>query len=148
MPVFETSVLLPSPLDAVFDFFCRPANLVALAPPELNMKLIEAPERIELGSRIILQTRRWGITQRMVGEVTVWEPGTRFVEEQREGPFRKWVHHHLFEKVGESTRVRDRIEYEGPSGALGLLMPARMIESELQQMFAYRQNKLQELMKT
>lgn len=147
MPVFEAEILLPRPLDFVFDFFCRPANLLALAPPELKMDLIEAPERIEQGSRIVLRTRRWGITQQLAGEVTVWEPGIRFVEEQREGPFRKWAHHHFFEEVGESTQVRDRIEYEGPGGALGLLMTARLIESELQQMFAYRQQKLQELMK-
>jgi ligand-binding SRPBCC domain-containing protein len=146
MPQFEAEVILPRPVAEVFDFFCRPANLVRLSPPELNMQLLEAPERLGLGSRIVLKTRRWGIPQRMAAEITVFEPGVRFVDEQREGPFRRWVHGHHFETVPDGTRVTDRIEYEPPGGVLGLLLTGRLIERELKGMFDYRQQKLRELL--
>ena len=33
MPVFETELLLPCPLEEVFAFFSRPANWIEVAPP-------------------------------------------------------------------------------------------------------------------
>ena len=48
--------------------------------------LVEGPEQLSLGSRITVQGRRWGIPQRIVSEVTAFEPNVRFVDEQRQGP--------------------------------------------------------------
>jgi ligand-binding SRPBCC domain-containing protein len=145
MPIFESSVLLPRPVAEVFDFFCCPANLVVVSPPELHLRLVDGPERLELGSRITVQGRRWGLSQRVVSEVTVFEPGVRVVDEQREGPFGRFIHEHRFEPEGTGTRVTDCIDFEPPSGLLGRLLTARTIERDLQKVFAYRQKKLAEL---
>jgi ligand-binding SRPBCC domain-containing protein len=134
------------PVAEVFDFFAQPANLVRVSPPELHMRLVEGPERLALGSRITLKGRRWGIPHRVVSEVTAFEPGVRFVDEQRRGPFARWVHSHRFEAVPEGTLVHDQIEFEPPGGVLGLLITARRIESELAAIFAYREKKLRELL--
>src|SRR5215469_2483651 len=123
MPYFEMVEDLSASLTRVFDFFSRPAKLIEISPPELHFKLLSAPEQLTLGARIVLQGRRWGLSQRLVSEVTVWEPEVRFVDEQREGPFKQWVHTHRFEALPDGgTRLTDRIDYETPGGLLGFIL--------------------------
>jgi ligand-binding SRPBCC domain-containing protein len=87
-----------------------------------------------------------GIPQRLESEVTVFEPDVLFADEQRAGPFRKWVHSHRFEAVDGGTRVRDEIEFEPPGGLLGLVVTAAFIQRDLERAFAYRRQKLEELL--
>src|SRR5262245_14986371 len=131
MPQFEAVQSFPLPPTEVFEFFRRPANLIRVSPPELHMKLVEGPERVELGSRLVLAGRRWGVPQRVVSEVTAFEMDAVFVDEQREGPFRKWVHTHRFEAIPGGCRVTDRVEYEPPGGMLGLVVNAGFVERDL-----------------
>jgi ligand-binding SRPBCC domain-containing protein len=146
MPHFEQTMRLSRPVAEVFDFFARPANLVRVSPPELHLRLIEGPERLELGARLTLRGWRWGVPQRVVSEVTAFESGVRFVDEQRKGPFGKWVHTHQFEADSGGTLVRDRIEYEPPGGVLGLVVTVGWIERDLEWIFTYRETKLRELL--
>jgi ligand-binding SRPBCC domain-containing protein len=139
--VFEASQVIPRQVEEVFAFFRTLANLVQMSPPQLHLRLVEGPALIELGARIVLQGRRWGLPQRMVSEITAFEAGVSFTDTQIEGPFRRWVHRHSFEAVPEGTRVRDHIEYEPPGGLLGLIVRAGMIESDLKWLFDYRQKK-------
>jgi ligand-binding SRPBCC domain-containing protein len=146
MPRFTQQITLPRPLDAVWDFFLQPANIVRVAPPELHMKLVEGPERLELGSKIILKGRRWGIPQRVVSEVVTFEPKVMFADEQRQGPFKKWRHTHRFETVSEGTRVEDVIDFEPPGGLLGLIVTEAFVRKDLEWIFGYRAEKLRELL--
>jgi len=146
MPVFEASQVFSHPLEEVFAFFSNPANLVKISPPELHMRLVEGPARIEVGSRVVIQGRRWGIPQRLVSEITAVEAPTQFTDTQVEGPFRKWVHTHRFEKVHGGTRVVDRIEFEPPGGMLGMMVTAASIERDLQWVFEFRTKKLKEIL--
>ncbi|HEY7156084.1 MAG TPA: SRPBCC family protein [Gemmataceae bacterium] len=147
MPRFETIENLTAPLSRVFGFFSRPAHLIEISPPELHFRLLSAPEQLTLGARIALQGRRWGLSQRIVSEVTVWEPEERFVDEQREGPFKQWVHTHRFEALPDGgTRLTDCIDYETPGGLLGFILTAAAVERELKWIFAYRCAKLAKLL--
>jgi ligand-binding SRPBCC domain-containing protein len=146
VPTFDASLCFPRPLAQVFEFFRDPANLVRVSPPQLHMRLVQGPERIAMGSRLVFRGRRWGIPQRVVSEVTAFEPNVTFTDEQREGPFRRWVHVHRFEAVPPVTRVTDHIDYEPPGGVLGLVMTGAMIERDLEWIFAYRTDKLKELL--
>jgi ligand-binding SRPBCC domain-containing protein len=146
MPVFESTTILACPVERVWDFLCHPANLVLVSPPEMHLRLVEGPERLHLGARITIAGRRWGIPQRIVSEVTAFEPNVRFVDEQREGPFRKFTHTHCLEPLPEGTRMLDRIEFEPPGGILGLLLGAGRIERELHAVFGVRTQKFKELL--
>src|SRR5690242_11947780 len=116
------------PAAEVFAFFRRPASRLRLAPPELGLQLVEAPEQLELGSRITLRGRRAGVTQHLVSAVTQFEPGRSFVEEQQQGPFRRWVHSYCFEAQEDGgTLVTEEIDFEPPGGVLGLLHTAAKI---------------------
>ena len=87
----------PGRPEEVFDFFTCPAKVLAAYPPELHLRLEEAPERLFFGLRTCVRGRRWGVPHRAVNEVTAFEPGVLFVEEQCQGPFRRWIHTHRFE---------------------------------------------------
>ena len=145
MPVFERSTMISCPPKAVFEFLCKPANLIEVTPPDLNMRLVEGPERLSVGAQIVLQTRRWGFSQRIVTRITACEPDRLVVDEQQEGPFKKWIHTHLLEEAAGGTRMTDRIEFEAPGGLLGLVFTQDAIEGELQELFEYRTQKFEEL---
>jgi ligand-binding SRPBCC domain-containing protein len=146
MSTFQKTMTFPHPAAVVFDFFARPANLLRVSPPELHMKIIEAPERLQLGSRLVLGGRRWGVPHRVVSEVTAFEPDSMFRDEQREGPFGQWVHTHTLETVAGGTRVTDHIAFEPPGGLLGKVVSSRSIERELEWIFSVRVQKLKEIL--
>ena len=106
MPRFEATQDFPRPVEEVFAFFRRPANLLRVSPPELKLELLEAPASLELGSRVVLTAQRLGFKQRLVSVVTALEPNRLFRDEQEEGPFGMWKHSHHFETIDrKSTRL-------------------------------------------
>lgn len=147
MTQFVNALVIPAPVGVVFSFFRTPANLQLLAPPELQLELIAAPPRLELGSRLELKGRRWGVPQRTALEVTALEMGKLLIEEQRAGPFRHWKQVHRFEPLGDNaTRLSDEVTFEPPGGMLGLLVTATFVERELTAFYEHRNRRLLELL--
>jgi ligand-binding SRPBCC domain-containing protein len=146
MPQFQSSLTLTQPPSEVFAFFLRPANLLALAPPELHLQLVEGPELLQPGARLTWKTRRWGISQRIITEITTLEPAKLLVEEQREGPLRKFIRTLRFEEAPEGTRLTETIDFEPPGGLIGLVVTAGMIQGDLEAAAAHRDRKLRELL--
>ena len=145
MPTFETSECYAATPARAFDLFRRTAERVRLAPPELRLQLEEGPAELQLGSRLTVRGRRWGVTQRMTSEITAFEEGALIVEEQRQGPFRLWRHTQRFEATPDGgVRITDVIEYEPPGGVLGRLATAEAIRGDLERAFAYRRERLTE----
>jgi ligand-binding SRPBCC domain-containing protein len=138
MSVFERAMFFPRSFTDIFNFFCRPVNLVTISPLELHMQLVEGPERIELGSRVTLKGRRWGLAQTMVREIKLFEPDVRFMDAMVQGPFRRWDHLHSFKPVKDGTHVLDRIEFEPPGGVLGLVATPSLINRDLERLFVFR----------
>ena len=145
MAVFERVTDLAWPVESVFAFLEQPANLLRVSPPELHLRLVDGPRRLQLGSRLTVQGRRWGIPQRIVSEVTVFQPHRLLEDEQREGPFHRWVHRHRLEPRDGGTRMTDRIEFEPPGGLAGLVLTESRVQSELAWVFDYRAQKMREL---
>jgi ligand-binding SRPBCC domain-containing protein len=147
MPVFETDVTVSCSPERAFDFLVRPANLLLVSPPEFHLKLIEAPERLALGSRIIFQGSKFGIPQKITNEVTAFEDGTSFTDWQVAGPFGKFEHTHRVEADGAGSRLLDRIEYEAPGGLVGLFLTNDKIRQHLESLAAFRNERFRELLK-
>jgi ligand-binding SRPBCC domain-containing protein len=146
MPVFEHLTNLPHQPSVVFDFLLQPANLPRVMPPEFQFSLIEGPDRLSLGAKIIVLTRRWGYSQRITSEVTALEPDQLLEDIQRDGPFKKWEHRHILERTPEGTRMTDRIEFQPPGGLIGMLLKESTIVAELEEVFAYRDQQFQVLL--
>lgn len=136
----RTDITIDCPVDATFELFCDATNLQKLTPPELRFE-ITTPLPIEMkrGAEIEYRIRLFGVPFSWHTEITVWEPGVRFVDEQVAGPFRKWVHEHRFEPVGESsTRIRDEVAYKLPLEPVGSIAHP-LVRSRLNRIFAFRE---------
>ncbi len=146
MAILESTHVVEHPLARVFAFFRRPGNLPLLAPPELDMRILEAPEEIHLGARVTVQLRRWGMTVRVTSQVTEFEPNALITTVQAEGIFRRWHHRQEFTALPEGTRLSDHVEFEPPGGLLGLMVTPAWVSRDLEWLFAHRQKRLHELL--
>jgi ligand-binding SRPBCC domain-containing protein len=147
MPVFESEVEVACSPDKAFEFLARPANLLLVTPPDVSMTLVDAPERLTLGSKITAQVKKFGVPQKITNEVTAFEEGVSFVDAQVSGPFKKFVHTHRVEPTANGTRIIDRVEYEAPGGLVGLLLTNKKIHEYLETLDVYRAERFKELLK-
>lgn len=128
---------LPEKRERVFSFFADAHNLGAITPPWLQFSVITpAPIQMRAGALIDYRLRVRGFPLRWQTEITCWEPPFRFVDEQRRGPYRRWVHTHTFEEQDGGTLCRDHVDYAVPGGSL---IHRLLVRRDVDQIFAYRQ---------
>lgn len=139
----ETELWLPRRRDEVFPFFADAFNLESITPPWLKFEVL-TPRPIEMrpGLRIDYRLRLRGLPLRWQSEITVWEPPCRFVDEQRRGPYRAWIHEHKFEERAANTLATDRVRYAVIGGRL---LHALFVRRDVERIFRFRQAKLREL---
>jgi len=134
------------PLPEVFNFFSRAENLEALTPPWLNFKILKAePQPVQQGTLIHYSLRVHGIPLRWTSEIVEWEPPHRFVDLQLSGPYKLWRHEHRFEACQGGTLISDTINLALPLGFLGRLAYKIKVESDVQEIFAFREQKIRSL---
>jgi ligand-binding SRPBCC domain-containing protein len=139
----ETELWLPRPRDEVFRFFADAFNLEALTPPWLKFEVL-TPRPIEMraGLRIDYRLRLRGLPLRWQSEITAWEPPVRFVDEQRRGPYRAWIHQHTFEERDGGTLARDMVRYDVIGGRL---VNRFFVRRDVRKIFEFRQERLREV---
>lgn len=145
--LFEIELVLPRPRAEVFAFFSDAANLQELTPARLHFRLMTPPPiAMAEGALIDYRLRVRGVPVRWRTRIAAWEPPHRFVDEQLRGPYRLWLHEHLFEEAdgGASTRVIDRLHYAVPGGALGTLVDRLLVRRDVEAIFAFRRERLAE----
>jgi ligand-binding SRPBCC domain-containing protein len=143
----QAELWLPRPIDEVFAFFADADNLDAITPPWLRFQtLTPRPIVMAAGTRIDHRLRLRGLPVRWQSEITAWERPHRFVDEQRRGPYRRWVHEHTFREQDGGTLVRDRVEYAVPGWFLEPLLNRWLVGPDLRKVFAYRQKRMRELL--
>lgn len=100
MPVFEKRTLIAAPAARVFAFHERPDAFELLQPPGDDTTVIEKSVGIDVGARVVVDTRVGPFTQRIVAVHTAYEAGRMFQDTMESGPFAKWTHTHLIEPAG------------------------------------------------
>lgn len=142
----NTDITLSSSLDETFSLFAEASNLEALTPPELQFQILTPlPIEMKRGARIQYRLKLFGIPFHWLTEITHWEPGVRFIDEQISGPFRLWIHEHEFCAVDDaSTHIRDRVRYGLPLEPMGRLAHP-VVRSRLDRIFAFREEKVRDL---
>lgn len=136
------TTVVPRGIAEVFAFHADTSNLQALTPAWLDFRIL-TPSTIEMrpGALIQYRLRLRGLPIRWLTEITAWEPPHRFVDEQRRGPYRLWVHEHRFEAVEGGTRIDDTVRYAVPFGAL---VHSWAVGPEVRRIFTYRHQRLLE----
>lgn len=137
---------LNRPIDQVFEFFSDPFQLENITPPWMKFRVVTpAPINIEAGTLIDYRLQMYGIPFRWRSEITKWQPGVVFVDEQVKGPYRYWRHEHTFESNGEMTIVRDKVAYAVPGGKLAHRL---FVQGNIEKIFEFRTSMLQQLFDT
>jgi|SRR5262245_7135770 len=144
---YETELRLPRPRAEVFAFFSAAGNLQKITPPELGFTIV-TPADVVIGQGSLLEyrLRLLGVPFTWVSRILVWDPPRRFVDEQVRGPYKQWLHEHVFEEAGEdATIIRDRVRYRLPLEPAGdLAFP--IVRLQLARIFAYRRRAVSDLL--
>jgi ligand-binding SRPBCC domain-containing protein len=140
--LFECEQWVPASRDGVFRFFSEASNLQRITPPWLHFKVVTpTPIPIGLGTVIDYRLRVHGIPIRWQSVIPIWEPPIRFVDEQRRGPYTRWVHTHTFIDDRGGTMVKDSVVFDVPF----VFVAGWFVMRDVRQIFAYRRQRLVEL---
>jgi ligand-binding SRPBCC domain-containing protein len=168
----HTSQWTPFPVELVFAFFANPANLPHLMPKWQqarveSSRLIAPPLRpiapdptlryqspaAGTGSEMVISFRPIrGVPFRIgwLARITEFAWNSHFCDEQLKGPFAAWKHYHRIESESQDgvtgTRISDEVEYTLPLGPLGNLGNAFFVRRRMEATFAFRQQRLEEIL--
>lgn len=139
--VLEQRTRIAAPLEEVFAFFNRAENLGAMTPPGLGFRIrSELPDSMFAGMEIRYRISLGPLPMAWRSRIDACEPPHCFVDTQLSGPYRTWVHEHVFERDGEGTKMTDRVWYSPPFGPLGRLANRLFIAPMLRRIFGYRRS--------
>ncbi len=141
-----TELWLPRSRADLFAFFSDANNLDVLTPPWLHFRIL-TPAPIPMGRGTTIEYRlRWhGLPLFWRTEITAWEPPGRFVDRQIKGPYRQWIHEHIFAEQDGGTLMRDRVDYAVPGWLMEPLLSRWIITPDVERIFAYRRRKMEQL---
>jgi ligand-binding SRPBCC domain-containing protein len=140
MHTLTTSMRLPLPRDQVFTFFAEASNLERITPPELGFEIVTPqPLHLREGTRIDYRLHLFGIPLSWQSEIQRWNPPEVFVDVQRRGPYKHWVHTHRFREEERATIIEDEVQYALPYAPLSELVYP-LVCLQLHRIFRYRQH--------
>ena len=143
----KQSQTLPVDREVLWEFISVPQNLNKITPPDMAFEIIgEPPEKTYAGLlleyRVKVPLLGWST---WLTEIKYVEEGVSFIDEQRVGPYKLWLHTHKLEDVDGGTRMTDNIRYLVPFGPIGLLANTVFVERTLRRIFDYRRVKMEEI---
>ena len=145
---FYKEQVLNASIEKLWDFISSPANLKKITPSYMGFDITTKylPEKMYQGMMISYKVSPLpGFKSNWLTEITHVEPGKYFVDEQRSGPYKIWHHEHKLIPTEKGVLMTDLITYEPPFGILGQIANKLLIQSKLEEIFAYRRNRLIDL---
>lgn len=138
---------LPISAETAWEFLSDPKNLKSITPNYMGFNILSGADRPMYPGQIIqyIVTPIMGIKTKWVTEITHVKDKMYFVDEQRFGPYALWHHKHFIKNVEGGIEMEDIIDYKIPFGWLGQLMHPILVKPKLEEIFAYRKQKLEEL---
>lgn len=146
MPEFRADAEFRCEPRAVFDFLIRPVNVVRLSPPDVQVRLVEGPAVVQLGSIVTIEARNFGIRQRFSVRITELEEDERLTDEQIEGPFRYYRHSRRLERSSNGSRLVEVVEFSPPGGMLGMLLTPERLQRYVAELHQYRVSAMRSLL--
>lgn len=138
---------LPITVEKAWEFLSSPANLKTITPDYMSFDILSGADRPMFPGQIIqyIVTPVLGIKTKWVTEITHVVDKKYFVDEQRFGPYALWHHKHFIHEIDDGVEMEDIIDYKVPMGILGQMAHPILVKPKLEEIFAYRQQKLIEL---
>ena len=153
--LYYSEQYVPQGLTQTFEFFSDAKNLETLTPSFLSFQVLSvSTQTIGAGTEICYRLKVHGVPIHWKTIITVWEQEKRFVDYQQEGPYRLWHHEHLFESISSistngmnepGTWMRDWVRYQLPMGSLGAIAGGSFVANDVEKIFNYRREKIDQL---
>lgn len=143
----QSTQQLPISLEVAWDFFSDPKNLNTITPDSMRFKTLSGDERKMFQGQVIhykISPFPW-VTMEWVTEISHVEDQKFFVDEQRFGPYEFWHHKHFFTPIEGGVLMEDVVHYKVPFGIIGRLFHPIIVRPKLEEIFAFRTQKLIEL---
>ena len=143
----KQSQTLPVDREVLWEFISVPQNLNKITPPDMAFEIIgESPEKTYTGLlleyRVKVPLLGWST---WLTEIKYVHEGVSFMDEQRVGPYKLWLHTHKLEDVDGGTRMTDDIRYIVPFGPIGWIANVLFVGRTLRRIFDYRRVKMEEI---
>lgn len=138
---------LPISIDEAWEFLSDPKNLKTITPEYMGFNILSGADRPMFPGQLIqyIVTPLLGIKTKWVTEITHIIDKEYFVDEQRFGPYALWHHKHFIKAIPGGVEMEDIIDYKLPAGILGQLIHPFLVKPKLDEIFAYRKEKLSDL---
>ena len=133
---------VPFALETVWDFFSSPENLAKMTHPSSQLKIKEPfLRKMSPGAKIEYSLRVHRVPVTWKASIEEYSPQFLFSDKQEKGPFKFWLHQHLFSSVNGGTLIEDRVEYKLPFFPFGqIAFP--FVRKDLEALFRYRKEAL------
>jgi ligand-binding SRPBCC domain-containing protein len=144
----QTSQLIKSDLNTVWDFMSSPKNLATITPDYMGFQILNNLHGDTMYSGQIIEynvSPILGVKLHWVTEITHVKDKEYFVDEQRFGPYTFWHHKHFLKETSQGIEMNDLVHYKLPFGILGKLANELFVKKQLKDVFDYRYKKVNEL---
>jgi ligand-binding SRPBCC domain-containing protein len=134
-------------INTCWEFFSNPANLKVITPDYMGFNVkTQTPSEMYEGLIIGYSVSPLlNIPMEWVTEITHVKDKSFFVDEQRVGPYKLWHHEHHFKEIDGGVEMIDIVSYQPPFGLLGKIVHPFLIKPKLEQIFAYRFQKVEDI---
>lgn len=136
----EQTQILPITMEEAWSFFSRPENLADITPSDVGFNIIHNHgDGTYPGKMISYRIKVFPLVSlTWLTEITSVTEGTRFVDDQRIGPYKVWHHQHEFKEHPDGVEMTDLVHYALPFGWLGDIAHSLFVKKKLEHIFSYR----------
>ena len=140
--------ILKSDLETIWNFVSSPKNLPRITPTYMNFNITSKDLKDDMYPGMLISytvTPVLGIPMSWLTEITHVSDKKYFVDEQRYGPYAMWHHQHFIEPHKDGILMTDIVTYKMPLGILGRLAHWLFVKRQLNSIFNYRFQKMEEI---
>lgn len=140
--------LIKADLETVWNFISSPSNLETITPDTMKFTILTNVDNKGMYPGQIIRYRIspfLKLQMNWVTEITHVKDRHFFVDEQRFGPYKFWHHQHQLIPTSEGIEMVDIVHYKLPLGFLGKMAHALFVRKQLETIFNFRYQKIEEL---
>lgn len=139
MPRFVLETVIAAPPEQVFRVSLDP-DIHVRSMARYGETMVEPPAGgiFTEGSTVTWRARHFGIAFRLRSLVFDIDAPHRFSDRQLSGPFRDFLHEHVFEEHPRGTLMRDTVTFASPFGPLGRVVDALVLGGYMRRLIAER----------
>jgi len=140
--------LVKTDINTLWEFMSSPKNLETITPESMMFKITSKNKEEKMYPGMIITyivSPLLKIKLTWMTEITQVKEKSFFIDEQRLGPYTMWHHQHIFKQTEEGVLMKDIITYIPPFGIIGKIANFLFIKNKVNQIFNYRNKKIDSL---